>query len=580
MFKLVAPKSKDKFFPNFWDLLVVIIIFGIIAILSWVAIQSAEVFTPENNNQIDLSYQAIFGYSLRTIARMIVAIILSLAFSFIVAPLAAKNKEIEKFIIPFIDIMESIPVLGFLSVSVMFFLKLFPNSMLGPEAAAIFAIFTSQVWNITLALYQSIKTTPAEYLEAAKVFQLNAWQKFWRIELPYAMPALVWNTMISMSAGWFFVVASEAITVSNQQILLPGLGSYIHTAILNENTQALGMAILSMLIIILSYDQLIFRSVISWSGKFKSDYNAKDDEDESWFYNLLVRSPLLQKITEAVRKITRFIINDIKIPKKIAPKFKISNNIICYIRKLTKIIWNLLLLLSLVLFSYILITFINKNIDIKEIFYVLGLGVLTGIKILVLVVIASLVWLPLGVWIGLNPKITRFAQPLAQFMAAFPANFFYPIFAIAIYKFNLNANIWTSPLMILGTQWYILFSIIAGASSIPKDIRYATASLGLKGSLKWRKFIFPAVFPYYITGAMAAAGGCWNASIVAEIIKWGDTTIIVKGIGSYIEQQTVAGDFPRIALGLAIMSFYVIAINRLVWHKLYTLAETRFKLES
>lgn len=570
------PSASSNLVPNLWDVIIGLLIFSVFAAIAWGGSQMAVPYQVGEPLKITLDPHKLPSYALSTILRMFIALFFSLLFTFTVAPLAAKNKHAERFLIPFIDIMQSIPILGFLSISTIGFIALFPNSLLGPEFAAIFAIFTSQVWNMTLSLYQSLKTVPKELKEAARMYQLSGWQQFWRIELPHGTPGLLWNTMMSMSAGWFFVVLSEAISVANQKITLPGIGSYISKAISESNLTAMGYAILAMFVVILLYDQLLFRPLLAWSEKFKSEIDEEKSVQESWFFELMAQTKLLKKLRISLLNLSDWFINPPKLNYTTTPLLKRNNY---WLQVFSVFLWYVILILSVVAASISLALFIKNALTIKEVLHVLYLGSITGIKVVILIIIASLIWVPVGVWIGLNPKLSHFVQPLIQFLAAFPANFFYPIAVLLILHFQLNGNIWTTPLMILGTQWYILFNVIAGTASIPKEIKLAAKNFGVTGWLWWKKLMLPAIFPFFVTGAMTAAGGCWNASIVAEYVTWGENSIISLGLGSYIEEFTRAGDFPRLTLGIAVMCLYVILFNRLLWQKLYHLAETRFAME-
>lgn len=561
--------------PNIWDIIVLAIILGIISIAAWGASQMTVPYKVGEHLPISLSPWVLPAYAIRTILRMFIALLFSLLATLAIAPLAAKNKQAEKVLIPLIDIMQSIPVLGMLSITIVGFIQLFPNSLLGPEFAAIFAIFTSQAWNMILSLYQSLRTVPKELRDVAKAYQLSSWQIFWRVEVPHGTPGLLWNAMMSMSAGWFFVVLSEAISVSNQNITLPGLGSYIHKAIIESNLTAMGYAILTMFIVILLYDQLLFRPLLAWIEKFKTEIDDDVVVHESWFLDLLNKTKLLKITENTFAKITDLFINLPKLPYQL-PSPKPTANFLVFTTKYIPIIWNTILFFTLLISVLLIAQFVQEHITITEVIHVAYLGFITTIKVVLLIIIASLIWIPIGVWIGLNPNASLFAQPIIQFIAAFPANFFYPAAVIFISKYKLNSDIWTAPLMILGTQWYILFNTIAGTSQISKELKFAAQNFNVTGWLWWKRLILPSIFPYYVTGAMAAAGGCWNASIVAEFLRWGDSTIISVGLGSYVALYTQAGDFPRIALGISIMCVYVMLFNRLIWQKLYNLAEEHF----
>jgi NitT/TauT family transport system permease protein len=565
--------------PNIWDIIVLLIVFGILAALAWGATRMALPYKVGESIEITLDPWALPGYAISSVLRMFIAMFFSLLVTFTIAPLAAKNRHAEKFLLPLIDVLQSIPVLGMLSITVVGFISLFPNSLLGPECAAVFAIFTSQVWNMILSLYQSLRTVPHDLQEVCKMYHLSGWQKFWKVEVPHGMQALIWNTMVSMSAGWFFVVLSEAIEVSKQQITLPGLGSYIYVAMREANLMAQCYAIIAMLVVILLYDQLIFRPLLSWAEKFKAEIDDEEEIYESWFLTILTKTRLVRTIEFLFGIVSDWFINGYK---KFTPRkaIELSPQTQTAINETTILFWNVFLIAGIALSAIALVVLIQKEIAISEIIHVFYLGFLTALKVFTLIIIASLIWIPVGVWVGLRPKATSYVQPLIQILAAFPANLFYPLVVYMIIEYNLNHNIWTMPLMILGTQWYILFNVISGTARIPKDVRLAAKNFGVKGTLWWRKIVLPGIFPNYITGAMAAAGGCWNASIVAEYVEWGDQTIISTGIGQYITLYTQEGDFPRIALGIGVMCIYVLFFTRILWQRLYQFASERFTMDT
>lgn len=522
---------------------------------------------------------ALPGYAANTVLRMFIALFCSLLFTLIVAPIAAKYHQAEKLLIPVIDILQSIPILGMLSITVVGFIRLFPNSLLGPECAAIFAIFTSQVWNMTLSFYQSLRTTPKEFYETSAMFHLSFWQQFWRIEVPFAIPGLLWNTMISMSAGWFFVVAAEAISVANQNIMLPGIGSYISVAISQANLTAIFYAILAMFIVILLYDQLLFRPLLTWAERFNmTEIEDSLDAPRSWVYSLLTKTRWLQYINDALDVAREFILNPPRPDFVAGLKLSLPAARPLY-TQIAIWMWNILLIAGVLSAVFFLWSFITNTISFDEIAQVLYLGAITAAKVAILVILASVIWIPIGVWVGLRPSARQVVQPITQFLAAFPVNLIYPIAVTGILYFHLNLEIWTMPLMILGTQWYILFNVIAGATAIPKDLRLVAKNFGVSRWLWWKRLALPAIFPYYVTGSMTAAAGCWNASIVAEVLEWGDHKLIATGLGSYISRYTTVGDFPRIALGIAVMCFFVLLINHLVWRKLYNFSAERFVME-
>lgn len=568
-----ANRDNVSRFVNRWDLLLLILIFSLIFFLGWAGSQMASPYQLGDPLPISLDPAKLPFYALRTVLRMFIALILSILFTFAVGALAAKNRRAEQIIVPAIDILQSVPVLSFLSITVTGFIHLFPGSLLGPECASIFAIFTAQVWNITFGFYQSLKTLPHDLKEAAAMFQLSAWQRFWKVEVPFSMSGLLWNMMMSMSASWFFVVLSEAIAVAHQDIRLPGVGSYIALAIERRDLHAVGYAILTMVIVIFLYDQILFRPLIAWSEKFKMEQSPDEEEYQSWLIDLLRGSRLMKRFSNALGILKDQFVNAHWLRKR---KMKVAKEIDFRRQKHWDWFWNFFVILAIFSGGWMLFSFILAKLKVSEIIHVLLLGAATGTRVIVLIIISSLIWIPVGVWIGLRPRIAQKIQPVIQFVAAFPANLFYPLFVIAIVQLNLSVEIWVTPLMILGTQWYILFNVIAGASTIPRDLYLAADNFGVKGWQWWKRLALPGIFPFYITGAITAAGGAWNASIVAEWVSWGNTTLKATGLGEYIQASTIAGDFPKIALGTAMMCAYVLAFNHLIWRPLYRLAEERF----
>ncbi|HAT1926486.1 TPA: ABC transporter permease subunit [Legionella pneumophila] len=567
--------NPDKFsrFINRWDLLLLILTFSVLFFLGWAGSQMATPYQLGDQIPISLEPSNLPFYALRTVLRMFIALIFSILFTFIVGALAAKNRRAEQIVIPAIDILQSIPVLSFLSITVTGFIHLFPNSLLGPECASIFAIFSAQVWNMTFGFYQSLKTVPHDLIEVSAMFRLSAWQRFWKVEVPFSMSGLLWNMMVSMSASWFFVVLSEAISVAHQNIRLPGVGSYIALAIAQRDLHAVGYAILTMVIVIFLYDQILFRPLIAWSEKFKMEQSPDESEYQSWLIDLIRSSRLMKRVTEWLAVFTNSFVNarwlrigEVKAVREIDFKRQ---------KRLDRL-WTALVLIAVITGGWFLLKFILAELKVSDIFHVFLLGAATGARVIILILLSSMLWIPVGVWIGLRPRLAQKIQPIIQFVAAFPANLFYPLFVIAIVKFNLSVEIWVTPLMILGTQWYILFNVIAGASSIPRDLYLAADNFGLKGWIWWKRLALPGIFPFYITGAITAAGGAWNASIVAEYVSWGNITLKATGLGEYIQASTTAGDFPQIALGTAMMCVYVLAFNHLIWRPLYRLAEERF----
>jgi len=569
--KTFFPRQVVESTGNRWDWALLPLVLAMLFGLAFAGSQMTRPYAVGQVLPLTLDPGMLPYYLSRTTLRMFIALGASIVFSCVFAVIAANYRAAERVLVPLLDILQSIPILGFLSITVTGFIALFPGNLLGVECAAIFAIFTSQAWNMAFSLYQSIRTVPAELREAARVFQLSAWQRFWRLELPFAMPGLLWNMMMSMSGGWFFVVAAEAISVSNQNIRLPGIGSYIALAIEARDLGAIGWAIGAMLIGILLYDQLFFRPLIAWADRFRFEEGSGESAPGSWLLTWLRRTDRVQKMGQALvrpfgRSMAFFKRNHdgTSIRARTLP----ANPAVARIGDAV--------LAGAVIFAlWWLFGFIHGEVGWGEVAHVFLLGLYTLVRVLVLIGLAALVWVPIGVWIGMSPAWAGRLQAVAQFLAAFPANLMFPVAVLLIVRWQLNPNIWLSPLMVLGTQWYLLFNVIAGASSVPTELRYAARNLDLSGWLKWRRYLLPAVFPSFVTGAITASGGSWNASIVAEYVTWGDTTLQAQGLGSYIAHMTAIGDFPRIALGIGVMCIYVMAMNHFVWRRLYRLAEER-----
>ena len=569
---LIAWPSRLR--PNLWDLVALPIVLGAIALIAWGGMAMSARYQIGEVLPISLDPWRLPAYALRTVLRMVCALVASLVFSLVYAAVAAKSRQGEKILIPILDILQSVPILGFLSITVTGFIALFPGRLLGVECAAIFAIFTSQAWNMTFSVYQSLRTVPSELIEAARMYHLSPWKRFWRLEVPHAIPSLVWNMMMSVSGGWFFVVASEAITVAGQTIMLPGIGSYIATAINQRDLAAIGYAVLVMFVVILLYDQLLFRPLLAWSRKFQADPSADQENVRPWFFVVLQRARLFDLVQAGVLEINRIIDDTLtalarrrrpSIERRPRPEFDFLFDIVLLGLAAAAAAW--------------LITFIRQTVDLGEIGWVFVLGLVTAARVLVLIGAASLIWVPIGVAIGLRPHLADRIQPIVQFLAAFPANLFFPVAVVLILRFQLDPEIWLSPLMILGTQWYILFNVIVGTTALPQELQRAAQNLGVRRSLWWRRVMLPAIFPAYVTGAVTAAGGSWNASIVSEVVQWGDTTLTATGIGAYIARTTAEGDSARIALGIGVLCLYVLAFNRLLWRRLYDLAAERLRLD-
>jgi NitT/TauT family transport system permease protein len=569
---LIAWPSRLR--PNYWDLVALPMVLGVIALIAWGGLAMSARYQIGQVLAISLDPWRLPEYALRTVLRMACGLVAALVFSLAYAAIAAKSRRAEKILIPVLDILQSVPILGFLSITVTGFMALFPGRLLGVECAAIFAIFTSQAWNMTFSVYQSLRTVPSELIEAARMYHLSSWKRFWRLEVPHAIPSLVWNMMMSVSGGWFFVVASEAITVAGQTIMLPGIGSYIATAIVQRDLAAIGYAVVVMFVVILLYDQLLFRPLLAWSRKFLADSSADEDNIRPWFLIVLQRARVFELVQSGVLEVNRIIDSGLAalarrrragVERQPRPEFELVFNIALLGLAAAAAVW--------------IVAFIHETVGLSEIGWVFLLGAATAARVLILIGLASLIWVPIGVAIGLRPHLADRVQPIVQFLAAFPANLFFPVAVVLILRFRLNPQIWLSPLMILGTQWYILFNVIVGTTALPLELQRVAQNLGVRRFLWWRRVILPAIFPAYVTGAVTAAGGSWNASIVSEVVQWGDTTLTATGIGAYIAHTTAEGDSARIALGISVLCLYVLAFNRLLWRRLYDLAAERLRLD-
>jgi NitT/TauT family transport system permease protein len=556
-----------------WDVLAFIVVIGLIAFLGETARGLFAPLTQLEVAPLSLSPAHLPEYAARTTFRMLAALFFSLVFTLTYATWAAKSERAGKLLVPILDILQSVPILGFISITSVFFLSLAPGRVLGAEFAAIFAIFTSQAWNMAFSFYQSLRTVPTELIEAAESFRLSPWMRFWQLEVPFGMPALVWNMMLSMSGGWFFVVASESISVGHSAVALPGVGSYIALAIQQKDLGAIGWAIVTMLIVILLYDQLLFRPLVAWVDRFRVEQEPDERVPDSWALTMMRRSRMIKAATVAFQAAVLWTSRLVK--RADAPQV---DDAVERPKRSFDLFWVSLVVVAVVLGLWHIVAGLIANTSLREALHVCGLALITMVRVFVLIALASVVWVPVGIWVGMRPRAAQIVQPIAQFMAAFPANLLFPLAVYGIVVWKLNPDVFLSPLMILGTQWYILFNIIAGASTIPAEMRYAATNFGVKGWLWWRKVALPAVLPFYVTGAITASGGSWNAAQVSELVSWGHTEIRARGLGSYIADAAAADNFHQIVLGVGVMSLFVVAINRIFWRPLYYYAERKYRL--
>ena len=652
-----------------WDL---VVIPGFLTVLLLFTVAARGATAPFGSDTPDLTVSldpaALPYYGLRSMLRMGAALVGSLVFTFVYATVAAKVPRTERVLIPILDFLQSLPILGFLTVTTAIFLGLFRGSLLGLEAASVFAIFTSQVWNMTFSFYASLITVPRELKEAAAALRLSGWQRFWRLEVPYAMPSLVWNAMMSVSGGWFFVVASEVISVVGRDHTqsLPGIGAYVALAIEKADYRAMFAASLTILVLVLAYDQLFFRPLVAWADKFKFEQTGGHETPQSWLFTALQRARLANRVARLPAPLWEwFWLRSARgdrpgIPEEPRPaesrRERLLDRAFTVLAALgaTGFVW----VLGHFMFGpdlgirngHVLRPNVNLNADrspelakrfaatgvsvgpdltvwlsdvctaaqasgqvgsaIEDLFReggpsappdlasacavplapsskvslaesleVARLGLVTTLRVTGLVVLVTLIWTPVAVWIGLRPRVARIVQPLAQFGAAFPANLLFPMFVVGIARLRLNPEIWLSPLMVLGTQWYVLFNVVAGTTALPNDLKEAARVSRLTGWLWWRRLVLPGIFPAFVTGGITATGGSWNASIVAERVTWGSTTLVATGLGAYIARWSTGEFNPHVALGMLVMGVFVLSYNRCIWRPLYRVAEARYRLD-
>lgn len=513
-------------------------------------------------------------YTLRSVFRMMLALIASLIFTIIYGSLAARSRRLGKVLIPLLDILQSVPILGFLSATVTIWLVIFPGSMMGVEAASIFAIFTSQAWNMTFSFHRSLLSEPKELDEAVRSLPLTHWQRFWVLDMPNAMIPLLWNCMMSVGGGWFFLTASEMISVNNHTYALPGVGSFVAQSAAENKLGNIWWAILSMIVVVLAIDFFLWKPLTAWAERFRITQSASDEERKSAVLTLIrhshadeVISKLFSPIREWLEIITRpFGRTGSQWPRKASQ------------RKLGDLVFNIVMAVLILGLAAQMLYFVATRTGLQEFATAGALGALTFARVAVLIFVSSLIWVPVGVYIGMNPKISRIMQPVVQILASFPANFVFPFAMMWFMAWHIDLGWGSIILMALGTQWYILFNVIAGASAIPDDLREMARSFRLNRMLKWKTLVLPAIFGSWCTGGITAAGGAWNASIVSEIVEYGKNHMATQGLGAYITNATTVGDSVKTLVGVTVMSLIVVLSNRLFWTPLQRYSAKRFVL--
>jgi NitT/TauT family transport system permease protein len=527
---------------------------------------------------INLAPSNLPYYAARSLLRMFIALFLSYAFSLSYAYVAARSRRWRRVLIPALDILQSVPVLGFLAITVTFFVAIFPGSELGFECAAIFAVFTSQAWNITFSFYHSLISQPSEFDEASKLMGLSRWKRFWTVDVPGGAIGLVWNGMMSFGGSWFFLSASEAIAVTVhghvRNYSLPGVGSYVAVAEREGKLQYVLYGIITMIIIILVVNFFFWRPLVAYVEKFRVEQSESDQKPRSLVLDLLHRSSWPAVIGRGRQALARPV-NEFMGRATGLDQLRLEGH--AARRRTADIAFFVAVTVVLIYGLYSMIAYIGTGSDGLAVFgTTLYDGFLTLLRVTVVVALSSVIWVPVGVWIGFNPRVAQFMQPIVQVLASFPANFIFPFAVVIFLHIHLSLDYGAIILMALGTQWYVLFNVIAGASAVPSDLKEAMDNLGVRGWNRWRRFILPGIFPAYVTGAITAAGGAWNATIVAEIIFYKDHTLVARGLGSFIELNN--GNLPELFAGLLVMSVYVTGVNALLWRRMYRLAETKFAL--
>ncbi len=535
------------------------------------AVGAPEVITGPT---ISLDPQRLPWYALFSVLRMLGAYALSVVFTLIYGRVAAYNPRAEKVMMPLLDVLQSVPILSFLPVVLLGLSAILPQHI-AAELASVVLIFTSQVWNLTFAWYQSLTTIPKELREASAIFRLNVWQRFKTMELPFGMISLIWNSMMSWAGGWFFLMAAEIFTVGQRDFRLPGLGAYLHEASLQGDLRAIGYGLAALILVIVTLDQLVWRPLIVWSERFKVEMVESDAPRVSWFYNWLIDARWAHFINRRVaaplsQRLDNWLVRRFPVEREHQSPSKAQ----IWLGRLAAAA-----VLGIILYGGARAIQLLLAVDGSE-WATLALGVLaTALRVTVALLLALAWTIPVGVLIGTNPRVASVFQPIVQVTASVPATALFPVLLLFILQAPGGLDLAAVLLMLMGTQWYLLFNVIAGANAIPQDLKYTTALLGLKGWQRWRTLILPALFPYLVTGAITASGGAWNASIVAEYVTFGGQVHQTLGVGALIAQATDQGNFPLLLASTLVMVVVVVLINRLVWRPLYRQAEEIYRME-
>jgi len=521
---------------------------------------------------IDLHPAALPKYAFFSVARITLAYFVSLIFTLVYAYIAAHNPRAEKIMIPMLDTLQSIPVLSFLPGVMVAMVTLFPSRQLGVELGSILLIFTGQVWNMAFSVYSSMKNIPREMLEASQVYRLSGWQKFVQLELPYSAIGLIWNSMMSVAGAWFFLMACEMFVLGNRDLRLPGLGSYLQSASNAGDMRAILWGLAVMITVIVLMDQLIWRPIIAWSDKFKFEQVEAAQTSRSPILDLLRRSRLIRRVTRVSSAPAREALALHFARARSAPRSNPPNQWLVRVA--------IVATLGVVVFGVSKMGVMLATLSAGDLGTILRGAGTTFLRVEVSLILAGLWTIPVGVYIGLRPQLAAIAQPIAQVAASVPATALFPIVLLFLIQIGGGLGLGSIVLMLLGTQWYILFNVIAGASAIPTDLKEVCSIFHLSSAERWRRLFLPAIFPFLVTGFITASGGAWNASIVAEYVHFQGKTISTTGLGATISKATDTGNFAMLLGATVVMAAMVVTINRLLWRRLYVLAATRYKLET
>ncbi|GAB2509255.1 ABC transporter permease [Nocardia heshunensis] len=513
-------------------------------------------------------------YAARTTLRMFAGLVASILFTLVVGQWAAHSRRAEKVLIPLLDILQSVPVLALVSITVTAFIALFPGSYLGAEAACVFAIFTAMAWNMTFAYYQALRNMPRELDESARMMRLTRWQRLTRVEIPAAMIPMVWNGMMSFGGAWFMLASSEIISVSGNDQALPGMGSFIAAATSQAAVGQLVIGAVVMVVTIVLVNVLFWRPFTAWSERFRVEHTEAAQAPRSLVLDLLRRTTIPARIAGSLRPVGEAVDRGMRIfgratRSPFEPKRgSLAGDVVFFAVLFTALGWG----------AWTLARYFERTVGFAEFGPASLMGLASLSRVAVLLVFSTIVWVPVGVWIGMNPRICRFAQPVVQVMASFPAQFLYIFVVAGLTYTGISLNIGGTVLMALGAQWYVLFNVIAAAGQIPTDLREAMDDLGVRGRERWKSLILPAIAPGYVVGAITAFGGAWNATLVGEVVDSGGTHLEAFGLGAYITNATSNDEFAKVLLGTLVMSVVTVAINRVVWRRLQRTAETRYAL--